>query len=282
MRIDTLPIPERGKNGKVLFTPAHDAAIRHVYRQDRTLGELEALSRQLGVSGCVIMHRAKHLGCEVQQFKFRVTEAQKARIVEVYSKRQKSGNKILAHEFGWPTRTVSREAVKLGMEPMTPITRNPFRSWGEIEGRMVLRHVHLPIGKIRQILAQAGYRRTHEQITSYIGRMREAGKCPHFGVAIENEDYLTVEGISAGLAVGTTTVLSWIKRGMLSAKVGARERWLISHHAFREFLIKYRAHWRPYWRNADMDFVIDALCHPGKSRITDEDRPKDRSAAHGG
>lgn len=258
--MSTIPPPERGRYGKILWTDAHDAVIRHLYRPDRKHGEVAELVAAWKVENGALIKRAREIGVTVEKYMFRLTDEQKARIREVYEKRQPAGNKILAYEFGIPARVISREAAKLGMPSLLSRTRGADRAWkDDIEVRIVRNHLTMPLNKIRQVLAQKGYSRTHDQIRSLIARKRASGAWPNRADGFDEVDLLTVEQITTGLSVAENVVKSWIQRKMLRARHGLRQQTVIKRSDLRKFLFEYRAHWRQYASRADIDFLLDVL-----------------------
>lgn len=267
---------ERGKGGRLIWTEAHDAAIRHVYRPDRAFGEVKKLARHWGIGATTLTFRAKALGVRVEQYTYRMTEQQQNRIRAVYEQRKPSGNKILALEMGVPPRVISREAAKMGLPSLLPTTRGQNRQWrDDIELHIVRRNLHESIPRIRQILARKGYQRTYSQIRSVIARKRTAGIWPAFSEAQEAADLLIVAQISAGLGASVGVVQQWIQRGLLRAQSGVRARWLVKRKDLRAFMYQYRAHWRPYLRAADQDFLLDVL-DPSTDAVKDEDHSFDK------
>lgn len=258
--MSTIPPPERGRYGKILWTDAHDAVIRHLYRPDRKHGEVAELVAAWKVENGALIKRAREIGVTVEKYMFRLTDEQKARIREVYEKRQPAGNKILAYEFGVPARVISREAAKLGLPSLLSRTRGADRPWNDdIEMRIVRNHLTMPTNYIRQVLAKKGYLRTHDQIRSLIARKRASGAWPNRADGFEQVDLLTVAQITEGLAVTEKIVKGWIHRGMLRAQYGTRQQHVIKRRDLRKFLFEYRAHWRQYASRADIDFLLDVL-----------------------
>mgnify|MGYP000985314190 CR=1 FL=1 len=269
--MSTIHPPERGRYGKILWTDAHDAAIKHLYRPDRKHGEVAALAASWGVESGALVNRAREIGVTVEKYMFRLTEEQKARIREVYEKRQPAGNKILAYEFGIPARVISREAAKLGVPSLLSSTRGADRAWrDDIEVRIVRNHLTMPINKIRQALAKKGYFRTHDQVRSLIMRKRASGAWPNRVDGFDEVDLLTIEQITTGLSVAENVVKSWIQRKMLRSRHGLRQQTVIKRKDLRRFLFEYRAHWRQYASRADIDFLLDVLDASTKD-VTDPD-----------
>lgn len=259
------------RDGKILWTDAHDAAIRHLYRPDRRHGEVAKIIAAWGVTKGALVRRAREIGVTVERYRFRLTEEQKARIREVYETRQPAGNKILAYEFNVPTKVISREAAKMGMPSLLPLTRGADRPWNDdIEVRIVRNHLTMPTNCIRQVLAKKGYLRTHDQIRSLIARKRASGAWPNRADGFEQVDLLTVAQITEGLAVTEKIVKGWIQRGMLRARTGTKHQHVIKRKDLRKFLFEYRAHWRQYASRADIDFLLDVLDASTKD-VTDPD-----------
>lgn len=249
---------ERGKGGRIIWTDPHDAAIRHVYREGRKYKEVTNLARQFGVRDSAIPKRAKKLGIKIEPYRFRVTEEQKARIIAAYTHPTRSANKRLAIDFGWPDSKVSEVAAQLGLEPLIANPREKTVPWSQWERVIVIKHAHLNMKEIRAALSRAGYRRTHDQIKMFVAKLVADGVIEgSSSQRIEQADYLTTDHIITGLGVRRETIATWIKRGLLTGIKGAGDKIMISPKALRRFLVTYRAHWRPYFKKADMDFVID-------------------------
>lgn len=251
---------ERGKGGRILWTEAHDAAIRHVYREGRQHKEAANLARQFGVHDTAIPKRARKLGIKIEPYRFRVTDEQKARIIAAYSNPTRGANKRLAIDFGWPDSKVSEVAATLGLEPLIAHHREKTVPWSQWERSIVLKHSHLRIKEIRVALSRAGYRRTHDQIKLFVHNLVVDGVIEGSSLQrIEQADYLTTDHIITGLGVRREVIALWIKRGLLTGMKGAGDKIMISPKSIRKFLVTYRAHWRPYFKKSDMDFIIDIL-----------------------
>lgn len=230
------------------------------------------LADRLGMNPVAITSRAQRMGIRrVMKGRiepnFQWTEELDGKLRELYPLCRKRGAekmelKEIAGKIGCSVHQLYYRASQMGM----CVSRNP--SWTEDEDNILTAAIHRSTWYIQRKLKAAGFSRS----LSSIGHRRA-----ELGGMRNNGNAYSAKELSGLLGVSDTTVLRWIRSGLLKAKLRNRlngcpikqtDSYLIYPGDVRLFLAQNVARWNP--STADKYWLIDVLCgyrHIGSGTI---------------
>jgi hypothetical protein len=165
--------------------------------------------------------------------KYVPTPAIDQEIRNAYQK-QRRGDRHALHaisrKIGWTRSAVCKRGAELG------ITRAKERPWSTAEEELLERFGHLAPSGIRRQLAAAGFRRSIGAIQIRLTRSRIK----------QNLSGYSANSLADALGVDVHKILTWIRRGLLTAERRGTERtqrqggdtWWISDRAVRRFILR--------------------------------------------
>lgn len=136
-------------------------------------------------------------------------------IRRIYRERRHGGLKKLSRETGIPRSSLSDRARKtLGVTPFRRFRIEKKVRYDPLDDELIVRWGHEPAASIARRLIEAGRpRRSEHAIANRRCELRNQGQ----PVGAWRED-LTTDEVAEGLGVNKSTVMRWIKLGLLTAK----------------------------------------------------------------
>lgn len=169
-----------------------------------------------------------------------------------------------ARAWGCPCGHVTHRARQLGLTKLSQV--GPQRRWTRQEIQLARKNAHMTHGQLRRVLANEGYERSLNAIENF--RLRDGWRshCERDEMTVG----YTALGLSHILGVDNTTVIRWIRLGLLKAQteggVGDQcARYRIRHHELYEFMVNQVHYWEP--AKVDKYWLIDVLTQTNQRKL---------------
>jgi transposase-like protein len=185
------------------------------------------------------------------------TPEMEARIVELYTPPYVRGAiAAQARDWGCSTASVCHRARGLGLSPMAQ--QGGYPRWTPEEIRLLRQMPTLTHREASHALAKAGYSRTMESVMNF--RLRDGWRS-----RVERDEMAvgySAKGLANLLGVDATTVLRWIRQGLLKAtrEEGTEKRcafYRVQPKHLYDFLTQYVHYWEP--AKVDKYWLMDVL-----------------------
>jgi transposase-like protein len=185
------------------------------------------------------------------------TPEMEARIVELYTPPYVRGAiAAQARDWGCSTASVCHRARGLGLSPMAQ--QGGYPRWTPEEIRLLRQMPTLTHREASHALAKAGYSRTMESVMNF--RLRDGWRS-----RVERDEMAvgySAKGLANLLGVDATTVLRWIRQGLLKAtrEEGTEKRcafYRVQPKHLYDFLTQYVHYWEP--AKVDKCWLMDVL-----------------------
>lgn len=239
-----------------LFSPSDVDAVRRRYPIEGARG----LSADLGRTPSSIRKKASELGIYKNGFGPRVvhtwTDAEDAYIRDhwrdVIAHRMTA--EAVAQHLGIPHNQVRFRAATLGVARPHP----GRRPWTAAEEEYLCAHRHLGLCALVQRFQKKGWSRSKGALGGRLAKLNQRTRG-------ENDEVYSARGLAALLGMDDTTVLIWIRKGLMKATprtegknlCGGPKEWVIKPQHVRSFLQEHTAH--VDFKRADKYWLVDLL-----------------------
>lgn len=134
------------------------------------------------------------------------------------------------------------------------VRQQPLMKWSEFEIAMLEKHPELSAVSMSKRLTKAGYSRTPQAIVQYRGKTGLSG----IG------DYMSPAEVGKLLGgFDNSAVISWIRKGLLKAKMRGyetdKDHYLVSIGSLKNFVVAYPHRLKQHWSNIDPTWLIRGL-----------------------